>query len=202
MGVRRMAGLPCAGLAPRSFAEIVLSKIGTVAGHPESLDRCGGLMAREPKSQSFLKGLSLDEIAALARIATRVQFGSGETIFRQRGTADRFYVIEEGRVSLAYELPRQRRVQIQEIGPGEALGWSWLARPNKWQFSATAIDRVNVSAIRVADLRALFARNPQLGYAVMERAAQTLLERLQATRHKLRVHVRRVSGDENSQQVC
>ena len=39
----------------------------------------------------------------------------------------------------------------------------------------------------MADLRALFTRDPKLGYAVMERAAQALLERLQATRHKLRV---------------
>ena len=37
---------------------------------------------------------------------------------------------------------------------------------------------------------------------MMERAAQALLERLQATRHKLRVYVRRASGDENTQQVC
>ena len=159
-------------------------------------------MAPEPRSQSFLKGLSLEQIAALARIATRAQFRPGETILRQRDTADRFYVIEEGRVSLAYELPRQRRVEIQELGPGEALGWSWLAKPYRWQFSATAIDRVNVSVFRVAELRALLARDPKLGYAVMERAAQTLLERLQATRHKLRVYVRRASGDENTQQVC
>jgi CRP/FNR family transcriptional regulator, cyclic AMP receptor protein len=159
-------------------------------------------MAREAKSQPFLKGLSLEQIAALARIATRVQFKPGEKILRQRGTADRFYVIEEGRVSLEYEMPRQRRVQIQEIGAGEALGWSWLVKPHKWQFSATAIDRVNVSAIRVADLRALFARDPKLGYAVMERAAQALLERLQGTRHKLRVYVQRASGEENTQQVC
>ena len=114
-------------------------------------------MAREPISRSFLKGLSLEEIAALSRIATRVQFKPG---------------------------------------------WSWLARPYKWRFSATAIDRVNLSMIRVADLRALFKRDPKLGYAVMERAAQTLLQRLQATRHKLRVYVKRASGEENSQQVC
>ncbi|MGH8094526.1 MAG: Crp/Fnr family transcriptional regulator [Chthoniobacterales bacterium] len=159
-------------------------------------------MASEPKSQPFLKGLSLDEIAALVRIATRVQYKPGETILRQRETADRFFLIEKGRVSLDYELPRQRRVQIQEIGPGEALGWSWLSKPYKWQFTATAIDRVTASVLRVADLRKLFARDPALGYAMMERAAQALLERLQATRHKLRVYVRRASGDENTQQVC
>ncbi len=159
-------------------------------------------MAPESKSHSFLKGLSSGQLEALSQIATRVQFKPGETILRQRETADRFYLIEEGRVSLDYELPRQRRVQIQEMGPGEALGWSWLANPSKWQFSATAIDRVTVSPFRVADLRQLFARDPALGYAMMERAAQALLERLQATRHKLRVYVRRASGDENTQQVC
>ena len=110
--------------------------------------------------------------------------------------------MDAGRVTLAYELPRQRRVQIQEIGPGEALGWSWLAKPYKWQFSATAIDRVTVSVFRVADLRDLFARDPKLGYAMMERAAQALLGRLQATRHKLRLYVQRASGDENTQQIC
>ncbi len=78
-------------------------------------------------------------------------------------------------------------MQIQEMWSGEALGWSWLAKPNKWQFTATAIDRVTVSAVRVADLRRLFGHDPALGYAMMERAAQALLERLQATRHKLRV---------------
>jgi CRP/FNR family cyclic AMP-dependent transcriptional regulator len=159
-------------------------------------------MARESKSHSFLKGLLPEQLASLASIATRKEFRPGESILRQRETADRFYLIEDGRVSLDYELPRQRRVQIQEIGPGEALGWSWLAKPYKWQFTANAIDRVTVSAFRVADLQRLFARDPELGYAMMERAAQALLERLQATRHKLRVYVRRASGDENTQQVC
>lgn len=159
-------------------------------------------MASEAKSHSFLKGLSPEQLGALARIADRKQFKPGEGILRQRETADRFYLIEEGQVSLYYELSRRRQVQIQEIGPGKALGWSWIAKPYKWQFSATAIDRVTASAFRVADLRRLFAHDPELGYAMMERAAQALLERLQATRHKLRVYVRRSSGDENTQQVC
>ena len=159
------------------------------------------LMSLEPESHSFLKGLLPEQRAALRNVATRRQFRPGEAILRQRETADQFYLIEEGRVSLDYELPRQHLVKIQEMGPGEALGWSWLAPPNKWQFSATAIDSVTASAFPVEALRDLFAREPSLGYAIMERAAQALLERLQATRHKLRVYVERASGDENTQQV-
>lgn len=159
-------------------------------------------MARQPKIHFFLEGLAPEQIVKLSAIATRMQFEPGETILRQRETADRFYLIEEGRVRLDYELTRRRGVQIQEIGPGEALGWSWLSPPNKWQFSATALDRVTASVFRIEDLRGLFARDPGLGYAFMERAAQALLARLQATRHKLRVYVERASGDENTQQVC
>ncbi len=159
-------------------------------------------MANEPGSHSFLKGLSSKQLEALSKIAIRAEFGASQPILRQRELADRFYLIEHGRVSLDYELPRKRRVQIQTIGPGEALGWSWLAKPYKWQFSATAIDIVIVSVFRVSDLRDLFSRDPKLGYVFMERIARALMDRLQATRHKLRVYVMRASGDENTQQVC
>jgi CRP/FNR family transcriptional regulator, cyclic AMP receptor protein len=159
-------------------------------------------MATEVQSHSFLKGLSAQQLETLSKIATRAQFKAGKPIFHQRETADRFYLIEQGHVSLDYGLPRKRHVQIQTIGPGEALGWSWLAEPYQWQFSATAIDDVTVSAFRVPDLREQCARDPKLGYAIMERIAQVLVGRLQATRHKLLVYVQRAGGDEDTQQVC
>ena len=150
---------------------------------------------------TFLQGLPAKQLQSLADIATSAQFQAGAPILRQRETADRFYLIERGKVSLDYELPRKRHVQIQTIGPGEALGWSWLAEPYQWQFSATAVDDVTVSFFCVADLRASFLRDPALGYAIMERIARVLMERLQATRHKLLVYVQRASGDEGTQQI-
>jgi CRP/FNR family cyclic AMP-dependent transcriptional regulator len=159
-------------------------------------------MASDLAGHSFLKGFSAKQIDALSKIATRLRFKAGKPIFRQRESANRFYLIERGRVSLDYELPRKRRVQIQAIGQGEALGWSWLAKPYQWQFSATAIDDVTLSYFRVLDLREQCLRDPALGYAIMERIANVLMGRLQATRHKLRVYVQRASGDEETQQVC
>jgi CRP-like cAMP-binding protein len=159
-------------------------------------------VASKANSDDFLNGLSAEQRALFRRIAGRQEYRPGEAILRQREKADRFFLIENGRVTLEYELPRQKRVKIQEMGAGEALGWSWLTPPNRWQFSATAIDCVTLSVFRVADLRQLFKREPELGYWFMERAAQALLERLQATRHKLRAYVERASGDENTQQVC
>lgn len=158
-------------------------------------------MTIQLSASAFLEGVSPDQLESLARIATRVRFPAGTSILRQREKADRFYLIEQGEVSLDYELPRTRHVQIQTIGPGEALGWSWLAEPYQWQFSATAIDDVTASVFQVADLRALFSREPRLAATIMERIARILMERLQATRHKLLVYVQRASGDEGTQQI-
>ena len=58
------------------------------------------------------------------------------------------------------------------------------------------------NVFRIPDLREQCARDPKLGYVIMERMAQFLMERLHATRHKLLVYAQRASGDEGTQQVC
>lgn len=153
-------------------------------------------------SHRFLEGLSPEQLKRLSGIATKAQFGIGETIIRQNDFADRFYLIEKGLVGLDYRLPRQRKVRIQTIGPGEVLGWSWLFEPFKWQFTATALERTTVDVFRASELRKLFAADPKLAAALMERIAKALTERLQATRHKLLVYVERANNDESGQQVC
>lgn len=159
-------------------------------------------MADDLKSHAFLKGLDAAQREILSKIAREVRFEAGQTIFRQRDAAHGFYLIEKGLVSLDFELPRKRSIQIQKLGPGEVLGWSWLAEPYQWQFSATAIEDVVANFFRASDLREQCTRDPKLGYALMELIAKALIERLQATRHKLLVFEQRASGDEDAQQVC
>ena len=92
--------------------------------------------------------------------------------------------------------------KFKRLVPARRSEWSWLAEPFQWQFSAMAIDDVTVSFFRIPDLREQCTRDPKLGYVIMERMAQFLMERLHATRHKLLVYVQRASGDEETQQVC
>jgi CRP-like cAMP-binding protein len=157
-------------------------------------------MADNLKSSDFLSGFDAAERETLAKIATRKQFKVGQPIFRQGEKADGFYVIEKGLVSLDYALPRQRHIMIQQLEPGEVLGWSWLSEPYQWKFGATALDDVTAAFFPSADVREQCARHPKLGYALMERVALALMERLQATRHKLLVYAQRASGADA--QVC
>lgn len=137
----------------------------------------------------------------MSLLATEVRFVPGESIFRQRETADGFYLIETGEVSLEYELPG-KTVLIQKIGPGELLGLSWLFEPHRWEFTAIAASAVSAKFLAASDVRDACERDPRLGYKLMEAIAKVMTERLQATRHKLRVFVERASGDDESRQVC
>lgn len=150
----------------------------------------------------ILQALPPDQAKALSLLAAEVRFGLGESIFRQREAAQGFYLIESGEVTLEYELPGRKKVQIQKIGPGELLGLSWLFEPCRWEFSATATSAVTAGFLRAAEVRELCERDPKLGYKLMEGLARVLTERLQATRHKLRVFVERASEDDDARQVC
>ena len=155
-----------------------------------------------PVNHPFLEALAPDQSDALSLLAASVEFRPGETIFRQREMAEGFYLIEAGEVTLEYELPGKKKVQIQNIGPGELLGLSWLFEPYRWEFSATAISPVAARFFRAADVRDLCDRDPKLGCKLMEAIARVLTERLQATRHKLRVFIERASDNDNARQVC
>jgi len=150
----------------------------------------------------FLEAFAPDQTETLSLLATQVRFARGESIFRQREAAEGFYLIETGEVGLEYELPGKRTVQIQKIGPGELLGLSWLFEPYRWEFSAIATSDVTANFLRAADVRKQCDQDPKLGYKLMEEVARVLNERLQATRHKLRVFVQRASDHDDGRQVC
>jgi len=50
-------------------------------------------------------------------------FAAGEVIFRERETANRFYLIRGGRADLGSSTGEGRRFVAQTIGAGEVLGW-------------------------------------------------------------------------------
>ena len=160
----------------------------------------GSAMTDDLKSNDFLSGFDAAERETLAKIARRKQFKPGQPIFSQGEKADGFYVIEKGLVSLDYALPQEGRIQIQQFGPGEVLGWSWLSEPYRWSFGATAIGDAPADFFPSADVRLQCARHPKLGYVLMERIALVLMERLQATRHKLLVYAQRATGE--GAQIC
>ena len=149
----------------------------------------------------FLEAFTPDQAEALSLLATEVRFARGESILREHEKADGFYLIEQGDVSLEYELPNKETVLIQKLGPGELLGLSWLFEPYRWEFNAVAITPVIAKFLRAADVREKCNQDPELGYKLMEQLARILTERLQATRHRLRVFIYRARPADEERQI-
>ncbi|MCC6792080.1 MAG: Crp/Fnr family transcriptional regulator, partial [Thermomicrobiales bacterium] len=74
---------------------------------------------------------------------------------------------------------------IQTLGPGDILGWSWLFPPYRWHFDARVLTPTSTLEFNGACLRQQCDDDPALGYDIMKRVAQTMIERLQASRLQL-----------------
>ena len=133
----------------------------------------------------FFTGLGTDGLETIAGCGQNVHFEPGEQLFREGDAADTFYVVRHGSVALETFVPARGAIMIETIESGEVIGWSWLFEPYRWHFDARALTAVRATAFDGACLRGKCEADPALGYALMSRFAQVLIERLQWTRLRL-----------------
>ncbi len=131
------------------------------------------------------EGLSKAQLELIAGCAQNVGFKEGERLFREGDPADTFFLIRKGRISLSTHAPARGALVIETLDPGEIAGWSWLFPPYVWHFDARAVDEVRAVAFDGACLRGKCDIDPALGYALMSRFADVMIDRLQHTRLRL-----------------
>ena len=142
-------------------------------------------VVRRIREHPFFAGFPERFLPTLAGCAMPVEFHAGQSIFNVGDLANRFYLIESGRIRLQAEGPEGQMVTLQTIGPGQVLGWSWLFPPHYWRFSAEALDPVGAVFLYGTRLRELGEADPAFGYALMKRVAQIVIDRLQDARARL-----------------
>jgi CRP/FNR family transcriptional regulator, cyclic AMP receptor protein len=129
-------------------------------------------------------GLEPDQLELIAGCGQNTGFEAGEYMAREGTAAETFFVVRHGHVAL--ELPgAARSLRIATLGEGAVVGWSWLLPPYRWSFDALAVEPVRAIVFDGACLRGKCDADPALGYALMQRFAGIILDRLQATRLQL-----------------
>ena len=137
------------------------------------------------KPHPFLDGCNSEFLNHLEEFATEVTFKAGETILKEGGYADRFYLICQGKVVLEASCNGGPKIVIQTLGPGDALGWSWLYPPFEWHFSARALESCRAVELNAASLLIRAEEDPAFGYELLKRMSKYVVQRLQATRKRL-----------------
>src|SRR5262245_43986863 len=103
----------------------------------------------------FFRGMSEQHLEIVAQGAARSVFEPNEIIFRQGEPANRFYLLESGKVALEAHEPGGATALIQHLSGGDVLGWSWLFPPFVWNFQARAIDQTQAIGLNGAHLLAV-----------------------------------------------
>ncbi len=133
----------------------------------------------------FFSGMDDQHVKFLADSAAETRISEGAILFRQGKPADKFYLLRSGDVSVQVPALVGPVLEIQRIGEGQLLGWSWLIPPYKWNFQA----RVEAdSTFLEFDGRAVLARceeDSKFGYELLKRFAALMSERLEAARQKM-----------------
>ena len=117
------------------------------------------------------------QLALLTACATAVQFKKGQVIFRESESADRFYLIETGRVTME-----------SSDGLGDPrLGWSWMFPPHIWNFTARAGEAITAIFFDGAILREPCEKDHSFGYELLKRMSWVMYRRMQAARIKMTI---------------
>lgn len=130
----------------------------------------------------FLAGLDNRYLGRLATHATIKRFEAQQMIFHEGTPAREWYLICQGKVGIETALMGCAGICIDQLGPGEVLGWSWILPPYELHYDARALESTEVIALDGKPLVALFEKDHDLGYEMMKRFAQVIVRRLAATR--------------------
>jgi CRP/FNR family transcriptional regulator, cyclic AMP receptor protein len=133
----------------------------------------------------FLAGMNRAQLAVLTGCAMATYFKSGETILREGEFANRFYLIESGKVVLESGNSFGDPVVIETINAGDLLGWSWMFPPYTWQFTARAVEPTTAIFFYGTILREHCEKDHSLGYELLKRMSAVMVKRLQAARKQM-----------------
>lgn len=142
-------------------------------------------MATRVALHPFFIGMNRRQLALLTDCAISVQFKKGQVIFREGEIANRFYLLETGKVILEAGAGDGDPVVIDTIGAGDLLGWSWVFPPNTWHFTARAAEATTAIFFYGTILREYCERDHSLGFELLKRMSTVMNRRMQAARSKM-----------------
>ena len=128
----------------------------------------------------FFRSMAPAHLALVTKSVSEAKFDTNQIIFHEKEPANRFLLIESGRVALGWHTPEGKMVLVQTLGPGEVIGWSWLFPPFIWHFQAQATESTSTVVLDGGHLLVAAEENPEFGYDLMRRIAQMVITRLQA----------------------
>jgi CRP-like cAMP-binding protein len=132
------------------------------------------------RTHAFTRGLSDEQIAVLASMASEVSFEENEVVLVDGERSRSFFLLVTGSVVVELRTPAYV-VTVEALGPGQVFGWSSLLAEHDTLFQVRA--REHTTAIRLdgGALKAACHKDTLLGTEVLQRALAVVAGRVKAT---------------------
>ncbi len=121
--------------------------------------------------------LDVADLESIARIADVREFQIGEELTVDGAAADQLYLFLKGKAEVKVSCPDGGQALIDEVGPGEVLGWSAVMEPYVYTTSACTTEQSQVIVLNSNRLRELFEANKHIGYQVVKGIGEVISRR-------------------------
>ncbi len=124
-------------------------------------------------------GLTDQVLEQLAPMVQTESLEERQVIYEPGSAADRFYSLKRGKVLLEAELAPTLIISLSAIKPGYSFGWSALLPSATHTSYAASAESSEILVISGAKFLDILNQDHALGYAVMQKIAQILENRLE-----------------------
>ena len=97
-------------------------------------------LERVLREHPFLVGLHEDHVKLLTGCAQNLRFAPGELLLREGSEEPTLFLVRQGTVALEAHRPGSPPSCVETLGPGDALGVSWVLGAQGPQAAAAALD--------------------------------------------------------------
>ncbi len=133
----------------------------------------------------FFSKLENEYLDLLSEKAKEKNIETGEVVFRQGDQADTFYFLLSGRITVEIPSVYGPSIEIQNLGAGQVLGWSWLIPPYQWEFQSKVLEDSVLLEFDGKSLRVDCDNSPKFGYKLLSRFSVLMSQRLLASRQRM-----------------
>ena len=137
------------------------------------------------RGNPFFAALEPADLRRLAEHATWRTVPADGILFEHGDRARSFFLLSEGAVVIEVPAITGPSLEVQKLGAGEVLGWSWLIPPYRWSFQARAESKTVLVEINGEAVREQCEHDPAFGYRLLKRFSSLMSERLEAARLKM-----------------
>ena len=116
----------------------------------------------------MLGDLTDEMLDKLIPITELLHFDEREIIFRQGEKAQRFYMLQDGKVILEQRITDKIAVSVSAIKSGNSFGWSAMLDGEVYTIDAVCAEPCKVFTLRDKEIKALFEEDHSLGFIMSQ----------------------------------